>query len=160
MPRKGRQVIIARGIARRTISGSRKTTTSESSPPSPPSLCPSRFLPFPFWNQEYAYSSRNFPRKEEKSGGRIEVVVLHARIHIHTHTHTHGCAKRGSRYMPRPSTRTVAGLDLVVGVRACTPCAIRGNGGGGRMERVDERGVRPEHVTPDSYTDCCYGINL
>lgn len=61
--------------------------------------------------------------------------------------------------------RTVAGLDLVVGVRACTPCAIRGNGGGEgrggeRTERVDERGVRPEHVTPDSYTDCCYGINL
>lgn len=156
MPRKGRQVIIARGIARRTISGSRKTTTSESSPPSPPSLCPSLdFFDFHFRikNTHILLEIFQGKRKNREEGSKLS-------YYTRAHKHTHGCAKRGSRYMPRPSTRTVAGLDLVVGVRACTPCAIRGNGGGGRMERVDERGVRPEHVTPDSYTDCCYGINL
>lgn len=39
--------------------------------------------------------------------------------------------------------RTVAGLDLVVGVRACTPCAIRGNGGrGGEGRGKDGEGGR------------------
>lgn len=109
MPRKGRQVIIARGIARSTISGSRKTTTRESPPP-PPSLAFSSvlllFLPFPPSNREYITSRRdedwnfraNFEffqgRKNRREGSKL----------LHTHTYTHGCAKRGSRYMPRPST--------------------------------------------------------
>lgn len=101
---------------------------------------------------EFSSQFRVFPRKEKSKGG-IEVVA-------HAHIYTHMDARNGVVGTCPVPRRTVAGLDLVVGVRACTPCAIRGDGGGERMERVDERGVRPEHVTPDSYTDCCYGINL
>lgn len=161
MPRKGRQVIIARGIARSTISGSRKTTTRESPPP-PPSLALSFSYFFHFHlriENTHLEGTRigifepisNFS-KEGKIEGRDRSCC--------TRTHTHIDARNGVVGTCPVPRRTVAGLDLVVGVRACTPCAIRGDGGGERMERVDERGVRPEHVTPDSYTDCCYGINL
>lgn len=107
MPRKGRQVIIARGIARSTISGSRKTTTRESPPP-PPSLALSFSHFFHFHlriENTHLEGTRigifepisNFS-KEGKIEGRDRSCCTR------THTHTHGCAKRGSRYMPRPST--------------------------------------------------------
>lgn len=104
MPRKGRQVIIARGIARSTISGSRKTTTRESPPPPSLALSFSHFFHFHLRIENTHLEGTRIGIFEPISSFSKEGKIEGRDRSCCTRTHTRGCAKRGSRYMPRPST--------------------------------------------------------